>query len=449
MYKGGPRSASYGGTGAAGAGVVAGGARLDLCYVAERMLALHLPERDEHAEAQAAHMLSNKHGQHFMVFEVSGSEGGSRTRGALGRTRWLGWAGDLAPPLERLCTACKQIESWLGAHPKNVAVLVAWGSRERLGVLVAAYMHYSAICGAPEHALDRYAMRRYLDDRVPVFYLPSNRRYIDTFAGLLAGQIRVNAAPLHLTHVSVAGALASTTSPAVAFLKIYENLVCVYTSGLYMVSGGGWTVGVGRLALRGDVLVRAYRRPAHAHPSHPPTRQLVFACQFHTCAVADHTLSFTKQQLDHAAHDPAFPRDGAVELVFARGDGTGGAAPAPTPAAPLRAAPDALARHDSLEHLRPVSSITDDDAERKSSVNETEVTVLLVFFLYFSTFEGEGGGNPLWVVRAPGRMGLYSLRLSGQKAQGCQRREDETLPGYHDVITVIGDGVAPGRGKNS
>lgn len=70
-----------------------------------------------------------------------------------------------------------------------------------------------------------------------------------------------------------------------------------------MVNGGGWTVGVGRLALRGDVLVRAYRRPAHAHAQQ---RHLVFACQFHTCAVADHTLSFTKQQLDHAAHGKIF-----------------------------------------------------------------------------------------------------------------------------------------------
>ncbi|XP_026329297.1 tensin-2 isoform X4 [Hyposmocoma kahamanoa] len=335
------------------------GTRLDLCYVAERMLALHLPERDAHAEAQAAHMLSNKHGEHFMVFEVSSGDGRT-ARAVFRRARSLGWAGDLAPPLEKLCAACKHIESWLAAHPKNVAILLAWGNRERLGVLVAAYMHYSAICGAPENALDRYAMRRYLDDRVPVFHLPSNKRYIDTFAGLLAGQIRVNASPLHLTHVSVAGSLASPAAPTIAFLKIYENFVCVYTSGLYMVSGGGWTVGVGRLALRGDVLVRAYRRPAHAQ-SHAAQRHLVFACQFHTCAVADHTLSFTKQQLDHAVHDPSFPTDGAVELVFARGEGTGGAAPAPTPAAPLRAAPDALARADSLEHLRPLSTITDDD----------------------------------------------------------------------------------------
>lgn len=323
------------------------------------MLALHLPERDAQAEAQAAHMLNNKHGDHYMVFEVSGAEGDGRTaRNVFGRARSLGWPGELAPPLERLCAACKHIESWLAAHPKNVAILLAWGNRERLGVLVAAYMHYSAICGAPEHALDRYAMRRYLDDRVPIFDLPSNKRYIDTFAGLLAGQIRVNAAPLHLTHVSVAGSLAAPTAPTIAFLKIYENYTCVYTSGLYMVNGGGWTVGVGRLALRGDVLVRAYRRAAHAASQQ---RQLVFACQFHTCAVADHTLSFTKQQLDHAVHDPSFPSDGAVELVFARGEGSAGAAPAPTPAAPLRAAPDALARADSLEHLRPLSALTDDE----------------------------------------------------------------------------------------
>lgn len=348
----GPRSASYPGGPAP---------RLDLSYVAERMLALHLPERDAHAEAQAAHMLTNKHGQHYMVFQVSGGDStseGHAARSVFGKARSLGWAGDLAPPLEKLCAACKHIESWLAAHPKNVAVLLAWGNRERLGVLVAAYMHYSAICGAPEHALDRYAMRRYLDDRVPVFHLPSNKRYIDTFAGLLAGQIRVNSAPLHLTHVTVAGSLASVTTPTIAFLKIYENFNCVYTSGLYMVNGGGWTVGVGRLALRGDVLVRAYRRPAHAAASQ---RYLVFACQFHTCAVADHTLSFTKQQLDHAAHDPSFPSDGAVELVFARGEGGGGATPAPTPAAPLRAAPDALARADSLDNLRPISTFTDDD----------------------------------------------------------------------------------------
>lgn len=63
----------------------------------------------------------------FQVFEVSGVEGDGRiARNVFGRARSLGWPGDLAPPLERLCAACKQIESWLAAHPKNVAILLAW-----------------------------------------------------------------------------------------------------------------------------------------------------------------------------------------------------------------------------------------------------------------------------------------------------------------------------------
>ncbi|XP_059060648.1 tensin-1 isoform X3 [Achroia grisella] len=433
----GPRSVSYSGS-------AAGTSRLDLCYVAERMLALHLPERDAQSEKQAAHMLNNKHGEHFMVFEVSSGDGSSdsRARNVFGRAKLLGWVGNLAPPLEKLCAACKHIESWLAAHPKNVAVLLAWGNREGLGVLVAAYMHYSAICGAPEHALDRYAMRRYLDDRVPVFGLPSNKRYIDTFAGLLAGQIRVNAAPLHLTHVSVAGSLASPAAPTIAFLKIYENFVCVYTSGLYMVSGGGWTVGVGRLALRGDVLVRAYRRPAHARS---PPRMLAFACQFHTCAVADHTLSFTKQQLDHATHDPLFPNDGAVELVFARGEGTGGAAPAPTPAAPLRAAPDALARADSLEHLRPLSTLTDDDngenngsAEGSGSSGETgdgseaAHTFGPLDGSIYATVVRAGGGGPASPLSASMDSGISS---AGRRAAPSPPDELDTLLG--DMLRTV------------
>jgi hypothetical protein len=29
-------------------------------------------------------------------------------------------------------------------------------------------------------------------------------------------------------------------------------------------------------------------------------RELIFSCQFHTCAVADFTLTFNRQELDHA-----------------------------------------------------------------------------------------------------------------------------------------------------
>lgn len=50
------------------------------------------------------------------------------------------------------------------------------GSKDRLGVIVAAYMHYSSICGTADQALDRFSMRRFLDESIGPMELPSNKR---------------------------------------------------------------------------------------------------------------------------------------------------------------------------------------------------------------------------------------------------------------------------------
>lgn len=168
-------------------------------------------------------------------------------------------------------------------------------------------MHYSSICGTADQALDRFSMRRFLDESIGAMELPSNRRYVDYFAGLLSGNIRINAAPLYLTHVTVLGApMFETNGGCKAFLKIYEGLTPVYTSGVYNVSGtarqftvtvSGGGAGEQRrgLRLRGDILVKCYHR-------HINGRDHVFSCQFHTCAVADYTLSFTRPELDMACN---------------------------------------------------------------------------------------------------------------------------------------------------
>lgn len=71
--------------------------------------------------------------------------------------------------------------------------------------------------------------------------------------------------------------------------------------GVYNVSNGvnQFTVNVAGersrgLQLRGDILIKCYHRTDIG-------REIIFSCQFHTCAVADYTLSFTKQELDFAS----------------------------------------------------------------------------------------------------------------------------------------------------
>lgn len=56
-------------------------------------------------------------------------------------------------------------------------------------------------------------------------------RYVEYFAGLLSHHIKINSAPLYLTHVTVVGTPAFQQGGCRAFLKLYEGHTPVYTSG--------------------------------------------------------------------------------------------------------------------------------------------------------------------------------------------------------------------------
>lgn len=56
-------------------------------------------------------------------------------------------------------------------------------------------------------------------------------RYVDYFAGLLSHHIKINAAPLFLTHVTVLGTPSLQHGGCKAFIKLYEGHSHVYTSG--------------------------------------------------------------------------------------------------------------------------------------------------------------------------------------------------------------------------
>ncbi|XP_057652033.1 tensin-1 isoform X14 [Diorhabda carinulata] len=327
-----------------------GASTMDLGYVTERIISMWFPSSAtsrsyRQGQQQVAHMLKNKHGDNYMVFNLS--EPKRSLRNEHKNVKEVGWAPNLAPPLEKLCSMCKEIDSWLSGDKHRIAVLHSRGNKDKLGVIVSAYMHYSSICGNAEQALDRFSMRKFLDDTVGPLILPSNKRYVDYFSGLLSHNIKINAAPMYLTHVTVLGAPSFCRGGCKAFLKLYEGHTPIYTSGVYFISNGvsQFTVNVsgeGRrgLQLRGDILIKCYHRSDTG-------REIIFACQFHTCAVSDHTLSFTRQELDGACNDPRFPLDGAVELHFSPGPEGRHPVPAPTPAVPFTLADDPVTRADS------------------------------------------------------------------------------------------------------
>lgn len=58
----------------------------------------------------------------------------------------FGWPDHLAPPLERMCSICKSIDSWLNSDPQRVVVIHCKGGKGRIAVVTAAYMNYCNIC---------------------------------------------------------------------------------------------------------------------------------------------------------------------------------------------------------------------------------------------------------------------------------------------------------------
>ncbi|XP_021356075.1 uncharacterized protein LOC110452090 isoform X15 [Mizuhopecten yessoensis] len=292
---------------------------LDLVYITERIISMSFPS-DEHEVTysynlkEVMNMLRTKHDDNCLVINLS------EPRQDLEKFNPkhvidYGWPDYLAPPLERLCNICKAMDSWLSTDPRHVVVVHCKGSTSRIAVIIAAFMHYCSICASADQALDRFAMKRFYDDKLGGITLPSQIRYIEYFYGLLSGAIKINSNPLYLHHIVIHGVPNFDTQGGCRpFIKVYQGMQNIFTSGVYNVTDQMQKVCISispGIPLRGDIMIKCYHKKAKTGQ-----REVVWACQFHTCAISGYTLTFAKKDLDDARTDPRFPDGGKVEFVF-------------------------------------------------------------------------------------------------------------------------------------
>ncbi|XP_049986546.1 tensin-2 [Alexandromys fortis] len=292
---------------------------LDLTYVTERILAAAFPARPDEQRHRAhlrelAHVLQSKHRDKYLLFNLS-EKRHDLTR-LNPKVQDFGWPELHAPPLDKLCSICKAMETWLSADPQHVVVLYCKGSKGKLGVIVSAYMHYSKISAGADQALATLTMRKFCEDKVATELQPSQRRYVSYFSGLLSGSIGMNSSPLFLHYVFVPMLPAFEPNTGFQpFLKIYQSMQLVYTSGVYHIAGPGpqqLCISLEpALLLKGDVMVTCYHKGGQG-----TDRTLVFRVQFHTCTIHGSRLAFPKDQLDEAWADERFPFQASVEFVF-------------------------------------------------------------------------------------------------------------------------------------
>ncbi|XP_053499072.1 tensin-2 isoform X4 [Ictalurus furcatus] len=294
----------------------------DLTYITERIISVFFPplldeQRYRLNLKEVAAMLKSKHQDKFLLLNLS--ERRHDITRLNPKVHDFGWPDLHAPPLDKICSMCKAMETWLNSDPQHVVVLHCKGNKGKTGVIIAAYMHYSKISAGADQALSTLAMRKFCEDKVSPSLQPSQNRYIYYFGGLLSGAIKMNSSPLFLHQVLI------PTIPKfhadggyLPFLKIYQSMQLVYTSGIYDLQGS-----TGRklcvtiepaLLLKGDIMVKCYHRRLQA-----TERDTVFRLQFHTCTIHGAQLWFGKGELDEACSDDRFPLDATVEFVFSSG----------------------------------------------------------------------------------------------------------------------------------
>ncbi|XP_061689415.1 tensin-2 isoform X2 [Syngnathoides biaculeatus] len=294
----------------------------DLTYITERIISVFFPPKLEEQRyrlnlREVAAMLKSKHQDKFLLLNLS--ERRQDMSRLNPKVHDFGWPDLHAPPLDKICAICKAMETWLTSDPQHVVVLHCKGNKGKTGVIIAAYMHYSKISAGADQALSTLAMRKFCEDKVSTSLQPSQNRYIYYFGGLLSGAIKMNSSPLFLHQVLIPSLPNfQGTGGYYPFLKIYQSMQLVYTSGIYDLQGSG-----GRrlcvtiepaLLLKGDIMVKCYHRRAHS-----ADRDNVFRLQFHTCTIHGSQLWFGKGELDDACTDERFPSDATVEFVFSTG----------------------------------------------------------------------------------------------------------------------------------
>ncbi|KAM3929739.1 tensin-3 isoform 2-T2 [Leptodactylus fuscus] len=295
------------------------GYELDLTFITERIISVSFPSgcSDEtylHNLQDVTRMLKSKHGENYLVLNLSEKRYDLSKLNS--KVMDVGWPDLHAPPLDKMCTICKAMESWLNSDPLHVVVIHCRGGKGRIGVVISSYMHFTNISASADQALDRFAMKKFFDDKVSMLMQPSQIRYVNFLNGLLSGMEKMNVTPLFLHNVIFHG-IPNFDAGGLCrpFIKIYQAMQPVYTSGIYNVGPENlnrFSIAVEPAQLiKGDIMIKCYHKKYRS-----VTRDVIFRLQFHTGAVYGHRLIFGKEELDHANKDDRFPEFGKIELVF-------------------------------------------------------------------------------------------------------------------------------------
>uniref|UniRef100_A0A8C8JUV1 Tensin 3 n=1 Tax=Oncorhynchus tshawytscha TaxID=74940 RepID=A0A8C8JUV1_ONCTS len=297
------------------------GYELDLTYVTERIIAVSFPRACSeeiyfHNLKDVTRMLKSKHADNYLIINLSEKRHDLSKMNP--KTLDTGWPDLHAPPLDKICTICKAMENWLNADPLHVVVIHCRGGKGRIGVVISSFVHFTDISASADQALDRFAMRKYYDDKVSALMTPSQKRYVWILNSLLSGSMKINASPLFLHCIILRGIPNfDTAGGKPGHHSMFSLIGCLSLLPSHIGPGHRDRICISlepAQMLKGDIMVKCYHKSDVTLE-----REAIFRLQFHTGAVQGYNLVFEKEDMETANKDHRFLAYGKVELVFSEG----------------------------------------------------------------------------------------------------------------------------------
>nr|XP_027196191.1 tensin-1-like [Dermatophagoides pteronyssinus] len=234
----------------------------------------------------------------------------------------FGWPERRAPSLERLCSLCKSLDSWLTQNDQNSAIIYSKRDLSRASLAIAVFLQYIDICLGNDSnttIFDFESMYNYFHYNLETYLQPSQKKYVNYFKSLLNGDSRINVQKLHLNQLIIHRVPNfDGCGRCRPFIKIYQGWQLRYSSPVIDIDNEFlkcWNYIVfdiqPPLKLRGEILIKCYHKSAV-----PSSKTEMFAFQFHTGTLTTTTVTLDKSDLDCALYDRRLPDDIQVELVF-------------------------------------------------------------------------------------------------------------------------------------
>lgn len=251
----------------------------------------------------------------------------------------FGWPEKHAPSLERLCTLCKSIDSWLALDSiRNIAIIYSKRDLSRASLVIAVFLQYIKICNADDTLFDYETMHNYYRVNLQQYLQPSQKRfvylfeaihltsdhlvsfrYVQYFKGLLSGESKINNQQFYLNQI-ILNKIPNFDGNGLCrpFVKIYQGLALIYSSPVAHInlnSSNKLDMIVFELdpaiKLRGEILIKWYHKRIN-----PTSRTVMFSVQFHTGTLSSSIVQFNKDQIDIASYDKRFQPETSLQLVF-------------------------------------------------------------------------------------------------------------------------------------